>query len=102
MPNFVYALRIVVDRATYEPRLPAHLQYLQELDAAGTLILSGPFGDRTGGMVVVRAGSLEEARAIAEADPLVASGVDAYDLHEWRITGGDVARLQDERALDGR
>ena len=93
MCYFVYLLRIVVDRATYEPHLPAHFLYLQRLDAAGTLVLSGPFADRTGGMIVVRAASREEACAIAEADPLVANGVDEYDLREWRLTGGDPARI---------
>jgi uncharacterized protein YciI len=44
-------------------------------------------------MIVVRAGSFEEARAIAEADPLVSNGVDEYDLREWRLTGGDPARI---------
>lgn len=93
MRYFVYLLRIVVDRTIYEPHLPAHFLYLQRLDAEGTLVLSGPFTDRTGGLVVVRAPSLEEARAIAEADPLVSNGVDEYDLREWRLTGGDPARI---------
>jgi uncharacterized protein YciI len=94
MGAFVYKLRIVVDRAIYEPHLPAHLAYLEELDAAGVLALSGPFGDRTGGMVVVRAAWLEAARVIAERDPLVAGGVDSYELYEWRITRGDPERLE--------
>ena len=94
MHYFVYLLRIVVDRATYEPHLPDHLAYLDQLDAAGTLVLSGPFTDRTGGMIVVRATSLAEARGIAEADPLVASGVDRYELHEWRITAGNIERIR--------
>ena len=94
MSNFVYKLRIVVDRAIYEPHLPAHLAYLAELDSAGVLVLSGPFADRTGGLVVVRATSFDAARAIVEADPLVANGVDSYELHEWRITAGDPTRLE--------
>ncbi len=94
MHYFVYLLRIVVDRATYEPHLPDHLAYLQQLDAAGILVLSGPFTDRTGGMIVVRATSLDEARRIAEADPLVARGVDQYELREWRLTGGDTSRIR--------
>ncbi len=94
MHYFVYLLRIVVDRATYEPHLPDHLAYLQQLDAAGILVLSGPFTDRTGGMIVVRATSLDEARRIAEADPLVARGVDQYELREWRLTGGATSRIQ--------
>ena len=93
MGYFVYWLTIVVDRATYEPHLPDHLRYLAQLHAAGSLVLSGPFADRTGGMIVVRAESLDAARAIAEADPLVASGVDRYDLREWRLTAGDADRI---------
>ena len=98
MAYFVYMLRIVVDRATYEPHLPDHLAYLRDIDAAGKLVLSGPFGDRTGGMIMVRAASLEEARAIAEADPLIARGLDEYDLREWRLTGGDPSRIEIERS----
>jgi uncharacterized protein YciI len=97
MRYFVYLLRIVVDRATYEPHLPEHLAYLDQLDAAGILALSGPFGDRTGGIIVIRAASMDTARAIAEADPLVASGVDEYELREWRLTGGNTSRIRIER-----
>ncbi len=97
MPYFVYILRIVVDRAIYEPHLPAHLAYLRHLDDRGILVLSGPFGDRTGGMVMVRAASLDAARSIAEADPLVRARVDEYELREWRLTGGDTARISVDR-----
>jgi hypothetical protein len=45
-------------------------------------------------MIVVRATSLDEARGIAEADPLVARGVDQYELREWRLTGGATSRIQ--------
>lgn len=93
MHFFVYILTIVVDRSVYEPQLPAHLAYLQQLADDGTLVLSGPFADRRGGMVLIRAESEEHARAIAEADPLVASGVDRYELRRWRITSGDPQRI---------
>ena len=93
---WVYVLRIIVDRAIYEPHLPAHLRYLKQLDADGILVLSGPFADRTGGMIIVQAADREAAQAIAEADPLVAQGVDDYVLREWRITGGDAGRIRIE------
>jgi uncharacterized protein len=96
MPYYIYKLRIVVDRAVYEPYLPAHLEYLDQLRAAGSLVLSGPFTDRTGGMVMVAASTPEAARAIAEADPLVANRVDEYELHEWCLTGGDPAKIMIE------
>jgi len=94
MGYYVYLLTIVVERSVYEPYLPRHRRYLEQLDADGTLVLSGPFADRRGGMVVIRAGSDDQARRIAEADPLVAHGVDSYELRRWRVTGGDPLRLQ--------
>lgn len=94
MNYYVYLLTIVVERSAYEAHLPDHSAYLRELDAAGALVLSGPFADRRGGMVLIRAQSEADARAIAEADPLVARGVDSYDLRQWRVTGGDPQRLQ--------
>ena len=97
MALFVYVLKIVVARDIYEPHLPTHLTYLRRLEDAGDLVLSGPFGDRTGGMIMVRAASLAEAQAIAEADPLVASGVDVYELHEWLPTAGDPSLIHVQR-----
>lgn len=85
---YMVKLTIVVDRAVYEPHLPAHIAYLQELKARGALVLSGPFADRTGGMVLVNAASRAEAESIAEADPLIANRVDTYELREWLITDG--------------
>jgi uncharacterized protein YciI len=85
---YMIKLTIVVDRAFYEPYLPAHLAYLRDLKARGVLLLSGPFTDRTGGMVLISAASRTEAEAIAEADPLVANRVDTYELREWLITDG--------------
>lgn len=40
------------------------------------------------GMTIVRAGSLELARAILEKDPFVAAGLRAFDLHEWHLMEG--------------
>lgn len=93
MNYYVYILTIVVERSEYEVHLPAHREYLQRLDAEGALVLSGPFTDRRGGMVMIRAESEAAARAIADADPLVTQGVDTYELRHWRIIGGDLQRL---------
>ena len=94
---FMIKLTIIVDRAIYEPYLPAHLDYLQELKARGALLLSGPFADRTGGLVLIEAGSRAEAEAIAQADPLVSNNVDSYELREWLITEGRPADIVVQR-----
>lgn len=69
-----------------EPLIRAHVAHLRQLDAAGRLVLCGPFEDGTGGMVVIRAGSVEEARAIAMTDPFVASGAETCEVHPWHLS----------------
>ncbi len=93
MRSFDCRLTVVFDRALYEPHLPDHLRYLQQLEADGLLVLFDPFTDRSGGMIVVRAPSLKDARAVAEAGPLVRRVMDTYDPHEWRLTGNNPGRI---------
>lgn len=54
---------------------PSHLERLEKLAAEKKLILAGPFGDKSGSLIVFEAGSLEEAIVWAEADPYVSGGV---------------------------
>nr|CAA6829381.1 MAG: Unknown protein [uncultured Thiotrichaceae bacterium] len=74
--------------------LPAHLAYQQTLEIAGTLAFAGPLSDLTGelmqgtGMIVYRAGSMDEARAMADADPMHQSGARTYTLRKWLINEG--------------
>lgn len=76
--------------------LPAHLTYQQELERAGKLVLAGPLSDETGdemqgaGMVVYRSASMDEARALAEADPMHSSGARSFTLRKWMINEGAV------------
>ena len=74
--------------------LPRHLAYQQEMEAAGTLFLAGPLSDVTGetmpgtGLIVYRAASLEDARAIADRDPMHAEGKRTYTLRKWLVNEG--------------
>ncbi len=64
---------------------PRHLARLTRLQDAGRLLLAGPLpaidaidpgpAGFSGSLIVAEFGSLEEARAWAEADPYVAAGV---------------------------
>lgn len=54
---------------------PAHLEHLAPLAAAGRVPLAGPFTDGSGSLIVLEAGSLEEAWAIVARDPYVVNGV---------------------------
>ena len=69
-----------------EDLIRSHVAHLKRLDEQGQLVLCGPFTDYRGGMIVVRAGSLDEAREIAEADPFVQEGVETYELRTWELS----------------
>ncbi len=74
--------------------LPAHLTYQAELEKQGKLAFAGPVSDETGenllgeGMIIYRADTLEEARALADADPMHSSGARRYDLRRWLVNEG--------------
>ena len=76
--------------------LPDHLAYQRQLEQAGQLMFAGPLSDETGelmqgaGMMIYRAVSLEEARALAEADPMHATGTRSFVLRRWLINEGSV------------
>lgn len=66
--------------------LGAHVAHLRRLDRDGQLVLCGPFQGFPGGMLVLRASSLEEARRLAEADPFVASGFERCEVRTWELS----------------
>ncbi|MEL7116946.1 MAG: YciI family protein, partial [Pseudomonadota bacterium] len=76
--------------------LPRHLDHVRSLEAKGALMFAGPLSDETGeemqamGMLVLRAASLEEARALVEADPMHSEGVRSFSLRRWLINEGSV------------
>lgn len=63
-----------------------HAAHLEELDKDGKLVLAGPIPERAGGLIVLRTGSLAEARAIAEEDPLIRGGYQTYELGTWLMS----------------
>lgn len=74
--------------------LAAHLAYQKDLEARGITFGAGPFADDTEtawsgeGMIIVRAPSLPEAVAIANADPMHSSGVRRFRVRPWLLNEG--------------
>lgn len=74
-----------------------HLEYQFMLEREGIMFAAGPLiegevanpGERPG-LIAVRADSLEEATAIAEADPMHTSGTRTYTIRGWRINEGSI------------
>jgi len=65
---------------------PDHLAYVQSLHEKGTVVLAGPVGDGSGAMMVLQAGSEEEARRIVRDDPYTAAGVGVdHVLRPWNV-----------------
>jgi len=57
---------------------------------AGKLAVAGPFlhGGEPRGIFIFQTGSLEEAKALAEADPAVKAGRLTLEPHSWLCADG--------------
>lgn len=61
-----------------------HRAFLDELRAAGRLELAGRFSDRSGGAYLLRGiETLDEARRLVAADPLVTARASDLTVFEW-------------------
>lgn len=73
-----------------------HLAFQVALETEGVLFAAGPLWTddenswRGEGMVVVRAGSVAEATAIAERDPMHRSGARSFRVRPWMINEGQL------------
>lgn len=84
------------DPATVKAALSAHLDYQAKLESDGKLAFAGPMSDETGeqmqgmGLIVYRAATFDDARAMAEADPMHFSGARSFTLRKWMINEGSL------------
>ena len=67
-----------------EQGLGPHAAYMQRLKDEGRLFAGGGYVGADGGMAVVVAASMEEARAMLTADPAIVSGIFVAELRHWR------------------
>jgi uncharacterized protein YciI len=77
--------RAIRPRAEWTVSLDQHLVWMKQQHDAGRILFSGPTADRKLGMYVIRAGSKEEAEAVAASDPYTKAGFCAFDLLEWEV-----------------
>ena len=67
-----------------------HMAHMQKTHADGKLVVAGPIaadGDLRG-LLVYKVATLDEARALAEADPAVKAGRLTVELHPWMVQKG--------------
>lgn len=78
----------VEGKTVFEQPLAAHLAYMKQLAATGTLLRGGPFADDLGGLVVVRVADKAAAEAVLESDPAVRDQVMVAEAHPWNLMVG--------------
>jgi uncharacterized protein YciI len=73
--------------ATRKAKRPEHLAYLKSL--GDKLVLAGPFTEEdgasmNGSLIVVEAGSVEEARQLGAGDPFAQAGIfETVEVRPW-------------------
>jgi uncharacterized protein len=69
-----------------------HIAHQVELEKSGVMFAAGPLidikGQRELGMIIIRANSAEQAKVIADSDPMYQEGYRTYTLHRWRLNEG--------------
>jgi uncharacterized protein len=80
---YVIFLHGIPERPLSPEVVNLHAAHLAELDDSGKLVMAGPLPERSGGLIVLRTGSMAEAKGIAEEDPLVRGGYQTYELGSW-------------------
>ena len=68
-----------------QPGVMDHVNYMATFMADNTLVIGGPFLDDSGGMMVCKTNTLEEARRIASEDPAVKGGLLNVEVKAWMV-----------------
>ena len=67
-----------VDTTLINKTIPLHREWAKKLLAAGILVQAGKWGD-SGGMIIVKAQTREEADTVVNQDPLVQAGLITFE-----------------------
>ncbi|MHA3021768.1 YciI family protein [Mycobacterium sp. BMJ-28] len=75
--------------------IPAHKQWIAEQEAAGRIFIAGPFLTEDfsyagSGLIVFRAETSEQARLLAQQDPMHAAGLRTFRIVPWQINEGSI------------
>ncbi|MEM9076188.1 MAG: YciI family protein [Bacteroidota bacterium] len=93
---YLYVTEPVVPFDEVAKILPDHMDFVHKIENQGTMIMGGQTtiegADNAGGYgaIMIRANSFEEARRIADQDPMHKTGVRKYTLYKWNINEGEM------------
>ena len=92
MAKFVAVLEFTEQEDLRLQTRPTHREYLRSLFDAGNLVMSGPWVDETGAMLIYEVADHAEAERLLDADPYRTAGVIAdARIKEWRVVLGPLA-----------
>jgi uncharacterized protein YciI len=84
--KFAAIIEYTTDAAKIAATRPAHREYLKTLLESERLVISGPFADDRGGILVYEANSAVEVEEILRDDPFTKAGVfEKVQIREWRV-----------------
>ena len=74
------------DAATIAKARPAHREYLTGLIRQGKLVISGPFSDDRGALLVYEAETSSEVEKLIAGDPFAKEGVFvSWEIRPWNV-----------------
>ncbi|MDW8073368.1 MAG: YciI family protein [Nitrososphaerota archaeon] len=83
MPYFVVILEAIPGVQPTQEQRQSHLNHLASLRSRGILHAAGRFKDGTGGLYILEAKDMEEAKNTAWSDPYVKLGLRKCSVKEW-------------------
>ena len=81
-----------------QPGFDEHVAFLASLRDKGALLAAGPFGDQQGGMALLRAGFLAEAKSMIEHGAFAEAGVIEWEVRAWMTDLSGLASAEEAPA----
>jgi len=81
---FIFLLKYTKGLEAIDKFITEHAAFLDKYYAKGNFICSGRRTPRTGGVIICKAGSFEEAKKIADEDPFTINEIAEYEIIEFQ------------------
>jgi uncharacterized protein YciI len=89
---YVVLMKAVASSAEMEPFVEKHLLYMLDIQNQGKLFASGPFFQEdvkvADGLAIFQTDTVEETRALIEAEPLTRRGLRNFEIRPWELREG--------------
>ncbi|SDF58224.1 hypothetical protein SAMN05216553_102166 [Lentzea fradiae] len=90
MARFAVELVYGPDREKRLAVRPEHREYVASLAEKGAVLLSGPYADDTGALIVYEAADEAAVKELIAADPYTAADVAEWTVREWNTVLGSL------------